>query len=133
MLEMAKRALRPVYRRYTVPIQAVIKVIRKKSGLQDIYALEVFGRDGSWLTKAYAPYTTQLQIWEIDCSWSDLLHKRFPYATIKIVDSFDEIRKTSDKFNFVVIDSPILSMESTVSISIYSQVSGKYCILSQFY
>jgi hypothetical protein len=83
MLEMAKRALRPVYRRYTVPIQAVIKVIRKKSGLQDIYALEVFGRDGSWLTKAYAPYTTQLQIWEIDCSWSDLLHKRFPYADDK--------------------------------------------------
>jgi hypothetical protein len=114
MLEMAKRALRPVYRRYTIPIQAVIKIIRKKHGLQDIYALEVFGRDGSWLTKAYAPYTTQLQIWEINPAWNDSLHKRFPYATIKIVDSFHEIRKTSNKFNFVVIDSPM---------SIY----GKYC------
>jgi hypothetical protein len=107
MLEVAKRALRPIYRQYTIPIQAVIKVIRKKHGLQDIYALEVFGRDGDGLTKAYAPYTTQLQICEIDPAWSDSLQKRFPYATIKIVDSFQEIRKTSDKFNFVVIDSPM--------------------------
>jgi hypothetical protein len=107
MLEVAKRGLRPIYRPYTIPIQAVIKAIRKTHVLQGIYALEVFGRDGNALTKAYAPYTTKLQIWEIDPAWGDSLRKRFPNAMIKIVDSFREIRKTSDKFNFVVIDSPM--------------------------
>jgi hypothetical protein len=107
MYVLARRILRPLYRRYTIPIHAVIKAIRERNLLADLYALEVFGRDGDWLTKVYAPYTKRLQIWEVDPAWADSLRNRFPDATIKIVDSFAEIRITKDKFNFVVIDSPM--------------------------
>lgn len=73
----------------------------------DISALEVFGADGSGVTRDYAHIVSSLEIWEIDKKYENELKKKFPNAKIKITDSFKEVCETSEKFNFIVVDNGI--------------------------
>jgi hypothetical protein len=102
-----KRALRPLYRRITIPIHSVLNAILSQRILEDIHAVQLFGNGGDALTKVYAPHTSSLQIWEIDPAYERSLRDTFPNATVKIVDSFEEVKRTNDKFNLIVIDNPL--------------------------
>jgi hypothetical protein len=89
-----------------LPIQRVISGMRHRGvPLSELRALEVFGYTGERLTRYYAPLVRSLEIWEIDPRLSGTLRTSFPQADVKIVDSYDEIRRTDNRFDLVVIDN----------------------------
>lgn len=85
---------------------AMMRSIRKRGvNLKSLHALELFGGRGDQITRDYAPYVGRLEIWEIDPSCETALREAFPNATIRITDSYEEIRKTSQKFDLVIADT----------------------------
>ena len=69
-------------------------------------ALEVFGHDGSFHTQNYFNRVKSLEIWEVNESCLPALEENLPGYQIKVVDSFDEIKRTSNRFDLVIIDNP---------------------------
>ncbi|MEM2582663.1 MAG: hypothetical protein QXD09_07700 [Candidatus Caldarchaeum sp.] len=97
------------------PTHAMMRSIQKHSvNLKSLHALELFGGRGDQTTRDYAPYVGQLEIWEIDPNCETALRKAFPNATIRITDSFEEIKKTPKKFDLVIADA-------------WPRVFGNYC------
>jgi len=91
------------------PMYAVFKELQKRKVIvKNLDTLEIFGYTGERHTKAYAPYISTLKVWEIDQKYENVLKKNFLMAEVKITDSYKEIRKTSRKFNLIVIDNPEL-------------------------
>jgi hypothetical protein len=68
-------------------------------------ALEVFGDDGTRHTLDYAPMVASLDLWEIRSDREVVLRKNFPGAGIKIVDSFEEVKRTPNRYDLVVVDN----------------------------
>jgi hypothetical protein len=97
------------------PMCRVLRELERRGvTLTELAALEVFGREGVWHTQDYAGRVERLEVWEIDESFERGLKRNLPRATIKITDSFTEVKLTRNKFGLVVIDNPM---------SVY----GKYC------
>ena len=89
------------------PVQAVYRAIERQGfPLATARTLEVFGGDGSLHTRYYARRVGSLEVWEYDARLSEALHRNLPGATIKIVDSYEEIDRTTTRFDFVWIDNP---------------------------
>src|SRR5262249_45180630 len=65
----------------------------------------VFGNSGDSHLKDYASLVSSLEIWEIDPRYERILRRNFPKAEVKITDSYKEIKTTSKKYNFIVIDN----------------------------
>ncbi len=90
------------------PIQKVLRKLKKKNiNLRNLDALEVFGYTGEYHTRFYAPYVHNLEVWEINPAFEKQLRKNLPFAEIKITDSFNEIKRTSRKYDLVVVDNPM--------------------------
>ena len=72
-------------------------------------ALEMFGRDGTHHTLAYANKVKTLEIWEIDPQYEEALHDNLPNASVKIIDSIKTLKDGTSlsTFDFIVIDSPM--------------------------
>jgi|WetSurSiteA1Bulk_404760.scaffolds.fasta_scaffold00959_4 hypothetical protein len=99
------------------PIQKVLEILQLHGfDLNSAYALEMFGRKGDWHTKFYANQVNKLEVWEINPEFLPELRSNLPQAIIKTVDSFEEIKTTSSKYDLIVIDNPQ---------SIYGE--GRYC------
>lgn len=83
------------------------KLDKKGLKLSEMSALEVFARDGSWQTIAYAPKVKSIETWEIDPIFKKDLKKNLPMAKVKILDSIKEIRKNKNfhKYDFIVVDN----------------------------
>lgn len=97
------------------PTQQIFKDIEKKGVvLKGMKALEVFGGTGEVHTRDYASKVGSLEVWEIDLERENLLRKNLPQAKIKITDSFEEIKRTPNKYDIVVIDN-------------YASFCGNYC------
>jgi hypothetical protein len=90
------------------PIQKVLRKLKKRRiKLEDLDALEIFGYTGEYHTKFYAPYVRSLEVWEIDPACKEPLMRNLPTAEVKITDSYNEIKHTQKKFNFIVVDNPM--------------------------
>lgn len=74
--------------------------------LSELDALEMFAYTGKLQTMDYASLVSSLEAWEINPNNEEALKRNLPYAKIKIVDSYKEIKETKNKFNLIVIDSP---------------------------
>jgi len=90
------------------PMQKVISEVKKRGVQVDTYrALEVFGYTGKMHTVDYHRTVTSLDVWEIDPKLDSELRRNLPGANIYIVDSYKEIKTTSNHYDFVVIDNPM--------------------------
>ena len=99
------------------PIQKVLRLLEERGfSLNSADAIELFGRKGDWHTKYYVDRVSTLEVWEINPDFLADLKINLPMAKIKITDSFKEIKKTSSKYNLIIIDNPQ---------SVYG--GGKYC------
>jgi hypothetical protein len=88
------------------PMKKVLKKLENSGVIvSGCNALEIFGKDGQWHTKDYAFKVKSIEIWEIEKEYEIPLKKFFPKATIKITDSFEEIKSTRNKFDFIVCDN----------------------------
>jgi len=79
----------------------------KKIELGQMRALEIFARDGSWQTAAYADKVASLVAWEINSIFENDLRNNLPNAKIKITDSIKELdnQQNFSKFDLIVIDN----------------------------
>ena len=65
-----------------------------------------------------------LEIWEIQEKYREALKANLPNAEVKITDSFEEIRRTANKYSLVVIDN---SMGTYMDDPIPGGVVTTYC------
>src|SRR6266508_2866022 len=100
LFRMARRKL------YLTPMKKVLRELKKRGFSQKaLNALEVFGNSGDSHLKDYASLVSTLEVWEIDQRYEKILRRNFPRAEVKITDSYKEIKTTSKKYNFIVIDN----------------------------
>lgn len=93
-------------------IQKVMRGMHRRGvDLTELRALEVFGYTGERLAKHYAPRVRSLDVWELDPRFEPVLRRNVPSAAVKITDSYEEIKRTSKKFDLVVIDNFITPRE----------------------
>ena len=113
LFRMARRKL------HLTPMKKVLRELKRR-GLnpKDFNALEVFGSSGEGHLKDYASLVSTLEIWEIDPEYEKILRRFFRRAEVKIADSFKEIKTTSKKYNFIVVDN---------GTSISSASYGRHC------
>ena len=100
-----------IHRRFIPnPMRDLLKELkRRKAKLKGLKALELFGKDGLMHTKDYASKVSSLEIWEINPQFEDRLKANLPMAEIKITDSYKEIKRTTNKYSFIVVDNPMSS------------------------
>ena len=67
--------------------------------------LEVFGYNGEYHTLDYVKYARQLEVWEISQDCEAQLKSNLPGATIKITDSYREIKETKKLYDTIIIDN----------------------------
>ena len=101
---------------YQSPMRKVVEKLEFICGLSGVKALELFGRKGDWHVIDYAAHVSKLEIWEIDPQYRKDLKRNFPRSKIRIVDSFQEIKKDGDKFDLIVSDN-----------SVYCADGDEYC------
>lgn len=90
------------------PIKSIIKELSARQvNIKKLDALEVFGRDGNWVTIYYADKVRSLEVWEIDPQYENKLRQNFPRADIVITDSFKKIQTTTKQYSFIVVDNPM--------------------------
>jgi hypothetical protein len=80
---------------------------RRGVALGELRTLEVFGRDGLDHTTTYAREVKSLEVWEINPKWHSDLVKNLPGASIRIVDSYEELGRSESKFELIVVDNAI--------------------------
>ena len=91
-----------------LPIQRILaEGSRRGASVEQFRALEVFGCTGERLTKHCAPPVRSVEVWEIDPSLEPALRRNLPTATVRITDSFAEIKRTLSRFDLVVVDNPV--------------------------
>jgi len=101
-------------------------------------ALEVFGREGDWQTIHYADKVKSLEVWECNPEYEENLRKNLPNATVKITDSYEEIKRTPNKFGLVVIDNPLLATGHIDHFDLFPHVfrvlkDRAFLVVSMFY
>lgn len=102
------------------PIYRVLDKINKHYPLKDCIALEAFAYTGALQARAYRHFPDYHEAWEIAADCKTQLEKNLPGATVRITDSFEEIRRCDKKFNFINVDT-------------MQGIFGNYCENFEFY
>jgi hypothetical protein len=90
------------------PMQQVLRELEHRGvDLASLTAVELFGGCAKRHTLDYANRVAGLEAWEIEPSCEEMLRKNIRGGTVRIVDTFEEIRKTSQRFDLIVIDNPM--------------------------
>lgn len=90
------------------PTQRVFRELRARNvRTGDLEALEIFGHTGFLHTVDYARQVSSLEAWEIDPTHEPALRRNLPGATVRILDSFDELKRSPGKFSLLVVDNPV--------------------------
>jgi hypothetical protein len=88
------------------PMQKVLRELRRRGVvLSQLRVLEVFGEDGSKHVQDYARLVRSVEIWEIDPQMEQPLKRNVPGATVRIVDSYEQMKKTDSRFDLIAIDN----------------------------
>jgi hypothetical protein len=91
-----------------LPIQRVVQGIRRRGvKMEGRHALAAFGGTGDRTDRHYAPLVASLDVWEIEPSFEPALRRNLPRARVKITDSYQEIKHTDDRFDFIILDNPV--------------------------
>jgi hypothetical protein len=89
------------------PMQRVLRELQQRGvNIPSLNAIEVFGGCAKRHTLDYASRVAHLEAWEIDPTCETALRKNISNATIRIVDSYQQIRQTSEHFDLIVVDNP---------------------------
>jgi hypothetical protein len=89
-------------------MQQVLRELEKRGvAIGSLKAIELFGGCGKRHTVDYANRIARLEVWEIEPSCEEVLRKKIPQATIHITDTYQQIRKTSERFDLIVVDNPM--------------------------
>jgi len=90
------------------PTQKVLRgLLARGVELSSLRALELFGGRGAYHTLDYASRILTLEVWEINPLLESELRRNLPMAKIRIVDCYAEIKQTTGRFDFLVVDNPM--------------------------
>jgi hypothetical protein len=90
------------------PTQQVFREIERQGvDVRRARALEVFAGTGFRHTIDFRDKVGALEVWEVNPAHEQALRKNLPGATIKITDSFEEVRRTTERFDIIVVDNTI--------------------------
>ena len=92
-------------KKYKPMLRVLNEIKRRNVKLEELDALEIYGRDGLDHTTTYSNVVRNLDVWEINEKWRPQLVRNLPNATIKITDSYEEAKTSTSKYDFVVIDN----------------------------
>lgn len=93
---------------YPSPIECLLKRIKdKEENIEDMHCLSVFGGKGCINEKFLQEYVGKLETWEICKEFEEELRNNVPKADVKIVDSFEQLNKTLQKYDMVFMDNPM--------------------------
>jgi hypothetical protein len=88
------------------PMGRILREIGKRGvDASQLRVLEVFANSGDSHVKDYASRVSALEMWEIEPRYETMLKRNFPSAQVKIVDSYEEIKKTPNKYELIVVDN----------------------------
>ena len=102
------------------PIYKVVDSINAHYPLQNCRALEAFAYTGALQARAYRHLPQYHEAWEIAADCEPKLTKNLPNAVIKITNSFEEILRCKQKFNFINVDT-------------HQGIFGNYCENFEFF
>jgi hypothetical protein len=89
------------------PMQGVLtELARRGIRVESLIALEVFGGSGTDHTKDYSSRVSSLEVWEIDQRKEAALKRNLRGAKVKITDSYSEVKETTGRYSFIVVDDP---------------------------
>jgi hypothetical protein len=89
------------------PMQGVLKeLVRRGIRVESLVALEVFGGSGTHHTKDYSSRLSSLEVWEIDHRKEAVLKRNLRGAKVKVTDSYREVKQTTGRYSFIVVDDP---------------------------
>ncbi len=74
--------------------------------VERLCAVEIFGKTGTSHTVDYVSRVRSLEVWEIDPAFESDLKRNLPRATVRITDSFEELKRSSSRFDLIVLDNP---------------------------
>lgn len=106
--------------------ELIFRLEQKGIKFENLDALEMFARDGTWHTIVFANKVKSLEAWEIDPKWKNELKMNLPKAKIRIIDSVKTIQKnitSFTKFNLILIDNP----QNTYGPKLHEYESYPYC------
>jgi hypothetical protein len=88
------------------PIQKIFKTIESQGfNLSKLDVLEAFAGDGRMQVVDYYDKVRSVDLWEWTTNNVINLWKLFPNANIEIVDTFDKIKRTTNKYDLIVLDA----------------------------
>jgi hypothetical protein len=93
---------------WTPMLRVLARMHKQGIDTSNCQALEAFARRGDWHTVDYAPYVAHVTAWEIDPNFEKDLRRKLPKGTVKITDSYQEMQTTDKKFDFLVLDAPLV-------------------------
>jgi hypothetical protein len=105
----AKAVLRAIRREMRLtPMKRVLGEVKRRGvRLKDLHAVEMFGASGESHVVDYASKVSSLSVWEINPRYRESLRQRFPNAEVKITDSYAEVKRTANRYSFIVIDNSL--------------------------
>ncbi len=81
--------------------------IGKAKPLRKLSVLDLFARAGDWHTQQYAGLIGRLELWEIAPEYEVQLRRRYPKASIRIVDSYKRLATGEPSvFDIIFSDNP---------------------------
>jgi len=93
-----------------------IKLLLKKINFKPAWTvLEMFGGDGTGHSRAYAFSANEIEMWELDNMKCGQLREKYPWAVVKNVDTFKEMKNCTSQYDLVLMDPPtLMSSENLV-------------------
>lgn len=106
---VVKRAARAVRRRLGLaPMCRVTRELKRRGvNIATLHAVELFAYTGEYHVSDYGRLVGRLDLWEVQPQCEGPLGRRFPEASVKITDSYEETRTTSNKYDLIVADNPL--------------------------
>lgn len=108
-------------------IQSVFSELEVKNYLpKDIHALEMFGRNGLWVTLGYVDYVQKIDFFELEQKFSKQAKyflKKYP-VDVFCEDSIKYVQSTDKTYNFILADCSLMDMffDSNGLISFYEDI-----------
>jgi len=103
-------------------IGEVVRRIGERIDLRRARALEVFARAGDWHVTEYADLVGHLTAWELNPEFEADLRRNLPRADVQIVDSYTEITRTPGRFDLVVLDNFLLTVDHVEHFDLFPAV-----------
>jgi len=103
-------------------IRQVMKAISERADPAEMDALDPFAREGDRHTCYWSPLVRSLTLWEILPQHEKALRRNFPEAVIKITDSYEEVKRTDQRFDLIVIDNDMTRTDHVEHFDLFPEI-----------